>query len=100
MPPQAPAPTGNPFMPDIPTRELTATWEMLVQFKAAIRENQYWPGDKLEAVAMGLRMITQMEGQYRSQVEISRSRDKAAGQKARAAIHAQGGKINEPTPSV
>lgn len=84
-------------MPNIPLAELVATWEMLVQFKTAIRQNQYWPGDKLEAVAMGLNMIARMESQYRAQVERARMNQKENARKAKDSIAAQGGKINGET---
>ncbi len=98
-----PSPSAEPqgvFPANVSLREIQATWEMLVQFKAAIRENDYWPGDKLEAVAMGLSMITRMEAQYRVQVEMARIREKEQSRVARASIQAQGGTVNGATENI
>lgn len=104
-PPQA----GNPFIPKMGARELRATWDMLVRFGRAIRENDHWSGKNVDAVAMGLMMITQMAGQYKVQVDVAELEAKAQAQKIKDQIKAQGGKINgEPngangatgTPSV
>jgi hypothetical protein len=56
--------------------EIQATWDMLVQFKNAIRRNQHWAGDEVSAVAMGLQWVVNMESQYRGLLERSREQAK------------------------
>ncbi len=66
---------------------------MLVGFHRAIDRTE-WSGEDVEAVAMGRRMIIQMEAQYRAQVELARVRQKDQSAAARAAIQEQGGHVN------
>ncbi len=68
--------SNNSFIPNLGVRELTATWEMLVSFKKAIKDNAHWRGEDVQAVAMGLQMIMTMEGQYRAQLEMAKQREK------------------------
>jgi hypothetical protein len=84
-----------PFIPHLGLKELTATWEMLMGFRLAIRRNQNWHGEDVQAVAMGLEMITQMEHQYRAQVELARNREKEDMRKTREAINEIGGIISD-----
>lgn len=74
-------------------REVTATWEMLVQFKEAVL-NVEWPGQYVRAVAMGLELIKGMEIQYRAQIEMLKAQEKQQAQDAKKNIEAMGGKIN------
>jgi hypothetical protein len=80
-------------------KELRATYEMLVGFKTAIL-NTKWDGVDVEAVAMGLVMVKQMEGQYRVQVDVAEKREKEMAREVREAIKAAGGKISGETPSI
>lgn len=88
-----------PFIPNMGLREVTATWEMLVNFKKAVLSVQ-WPGDTVQAVAMGLEMIRMMEGQYRVQVEMAREHAKNQEKKAREEIANAGGRIDGITDPV
>ncbi len=96
---ESPAPSteptlNNPFIPKLGLKELRATWEMLVKFGKAIEENDHWSGSEAEAVAMGLMMIRQMAAQYHVQVDVAERQQKEQGEKLKAQIKAQGGKIN------
>lgn len=86
-------PTGNPFIPKMGVREITATWAMLVQFKKAILSVN-WPGEYLQAVAMGLEMIKQMEAQYHVQKEMAEKAADAERKKIREQIKNSGGNVN------
>lgn len=90
-------------------REITATYEMLVGFKDAIKRNR-WEGTDCQFVAMGLQMVITMESQYRGQMERMRILEKEAVKRARQAIKEAGGQVHgdpasndavptEPTPS-
>lgn len=73
---------------------------MLVKFKSAIEENAHWQGSDVQAVAMGLEMVKQMERQYRSQVEVARRSEEESRRRAKDAIKEAGGVINgEPATS-
>jgi|SRR5690242_18649563 len=91
--------------PGMGLREINATYEMLVRFKEAVRDNT-WPGDTVQAVAMGLQMIITLEGQYRGQVERMRAMEKEAVKRAKQAINDAGGQVNgengqiSPTPTI
>lgn len=88
----------QPFInPDID--QVKATWEMLVAFKSAILNNQ-WRGADTQAVAMGIQMISMLEGQYRSQYEHLKTAQKQAKDKAKEEILKAGGKVNEPNPDL
>lgn len=88
-----PSPASSPFVPHMPTKEIRATWEMLVAFKEAIRGAQ-WSGADVQAVAMGLTMVMQMESQYRSQFDLATKRDAEMSKRSREAIAAAGGAVN------
>jgi hypothetical protein len=89
--------------PRIGLREITATYEMLVNFKTAILSVD-WPGEFVQAVAMGLEMVKTMETQSRGQVEMARQNEEEMKRRAKEAIKQQGGTINgqpanpEPAP--
>lgn len=85
---------NNPFIPNMPLPELEATWNMLAGFKQAVRNNT-WAGDDVEAVAMGIRWVSNMEVQYRSRLDMARAEQRNAQKAARQAIHAAGGQIKE-----
>lgn len=91
-------PPSNGFIPPMSVKDIQATYEMLVNFKAAIRNNK-WDGSDTAAVAMGLMMIAQMESQYRSQLDRAMQQDKIMAQKAREAIKQAGGEINGTSPT-
>ena len=94
----SPAPSANAFIPPMSVKDIQATYEMLVNFKAAIRNNK-WDGSDTAAVAMGLMMIAQMEAQYSSQLERAKKQDKEMAQKAREAIQNAGGQVNGNSPA-
>lgn len=73
--PSKPQLDNEPTVPQMDLRQIEATWNMLVEFKQAIRETQ-WSGNKVQAVAMGLQMIVQMEQQSRGQLEAARRMEK------------------------
>lgn len=81
-------------MPQLGVRELNATWEMLVEFKNAIRNNDHWRGDQVQAVAMGLQMIMTLEGQYRSQLEVAKQRQKENAKSIKDQIEKGGGVVS------
>lgn len=87
-------PESSPFVPHMGARELRATWDMLVSFKKAIIGAR-WGGDEVQAVAMGLQMIIQMEGQYRAQVDMAEKREKSDMSKAKMSVVSAGGTINK-----
>ncbi len=91
-PSPAPSTPSNSFIPTMSTKDVKATWEMLVKFKEAIRGTM-WGGDVVQEVAMGLIMISQMEGQYRSNYDQAMKRDAESAKNAKDAIKKAGGVI-------
>lgn len=84
-----------PFIPNIPLRELQATWEMLIQFKKAIlTPKNDWDMADIQAVAMGMQMLSQMEVQYRAQVERRREDEKRNIDAIKAQIAKGGGVVS------
>lgn len=91
--PELSQPSNTPFIPRMGLKEITQTWEMLVKFRRAI-EDKF--GAELEAIAMGLAMVKQMEAQYRVQVDVATE----AKKRAKEAVKNAGGSINgEKSPS-
>lgn len=81
------------FSPKLGVREIQATWEMLVKFKQAIK-NAHWSGEEVQAVAMGLQMVMQMEAQYLGQLEAAKREQKEALKNAKIKIQEIGGQVN------
>lgn len=81
-------------------REIQATYEMIVASKKAINQNDNWRGEDLQAMAMLMAMLSQMEVQYRAKLENLRSEEKEALRRAREEIRKAGGQVNGDTSSV
>lgn len=93
--PEQQAPIAPPGMG---LREITATYEMLVAFKEAVKRNT-WPGDTVQAIAMGIQMVVTLESQYRGQMERMRVLEKDAVKRARQAIKDAGGQVHGDSPN-
>lgn len=81
-------------------QEAQATWDMLVRFKTAIQENDYWKGTEVQAVAMGLQWVVNMETQYRGYLEKLKRDEKEALKKAKDQIKTAGGEIKNGASAV
>lgn len=91
--PTPPSTKSSGFMPRLGVNELTATYEMIVNSRKAIKNNSHWSGEDLEVMAMLGQMLRQMEAQYRVQLELAKTEAKEAEKRAREAIKNAGGTI-------
>jgi len=86
--------TNKPFIPEMSVRDIQATYEMIVGARAAIRRNEHWTGEDLEAMAMLGQMLKNMEVQYREQLDKAKRNEADNFKRTKADIEARGGKIN------
>ncbi len=93
-----PPPTNNPppFVPRLGLREITATLEMIIGSRRAIRVNEHWRGEDLEPMAMLLQMLGGMEGQYRAQKDKADADEKALRKKMVTELKEAGVPLNGP----